>query len=53
MIIFAEWLLTSSKFIGQEFEEIHRKIGSLETPEQVRIPPTSKTQTTGSYPYEK
>ena len=26
---------------GQEFEEIHRNIGSLETPKQMRIPPTT------------
>ena len=37
MIISAWWLRTSSKFSGQEFEEIHRNIGSSETPKQVRI----------------
>ena len=37
MIISSSWLRTSSKFSGQEFEEIHRNIGSLETPKQVRI----------------
>ena len=42
MIISAWWLLTSSKFSGQEFEEIHRNIGSSETPKQVRIPPITK-----------
>ena len=38
-IISAWWLRTSSKFCGQEFEEIHRNIGLLGTPKQVRIPP--------------
>ena len=42
MIISATWLRTSSKFSGQQFEEIHRSIGSLETPKQVRIPPITK-----------
>ena len=42
MIISAWWLQTSSKFSGQEFEEIHRNIGSSETPKQVRIPPSIK-----------
>ena len=42
MIISAWWLRTSSKFSGQEFEEIHRNIGSPETPKQVRIPPITK-----------
>ena len=42
MIIFAWWLRTSSKFIGQEFEEIHRNIVSLETLEQVRNPSKTK-----------
>ena len=37
MIISAWWLRTSSKFSGQEFEEIHKNLGSLETPKQVRI----------------
>ena len=37
MIVSAWWLQTSSKFIGQEFKEIHLNIGSLETPKQVRI----------------
>ena len=37
-----KWLRTSSKFSGQEFEEIHRNIGSLETSKQVRIPPSTK-----------
>ena len=32
-------LQTTSKFSGQEFEEIHSNIGSLETPVQVHIPP--------------
>ena len=27
----------NSKFSGQEFEEIHRNIGSLEAPKQIRI----------------
>ena len=38
MIISAWWLRTSSKFSCQEFEEIHRNIGSLETSKLVRIP---------------
>ena len=42
MIISARWFRTSSKFSGQEFEEIHRNIGSSETPKQVRIPPITK-----------
>ena len=42
MIISAWWLRTSSKFSGQEFEEIHRNIGSSETPKLVRIPPITK-----------
>ena len=29
MIISAWWLRTSSKFSGQEFEEIHRNIGKI------------------------
>ena len=36
------WLRTSTKFSGQEFEEIHRSNGSSETPKQVRIPPITK-----------
>ena len=32
------WLRTSSKFSEQEFKEIYRNIGSLETFKQVRIP---------------
>ena len=36
-IIISAWCLrTSSKFSGQEFEEIHQYIGSLETPKQVQ-----------------
>ena len=35
-------LQTSSKFSGQEFEEIHRNIGSLETLKQVCIPLSTK-----------
>ena len=35
--ISARWLQTSSEFCGQEFKEIQRNIGSLETPKQVRI----------------
>ena len=42
MIISAWWLQTSSKFSGQEFQEIHKNIGSSETPKQVRIPPITK-----------
>ena len=42
MIIFAWWIRTSSKFSGQEFEEILRNIESSETPKQVRIPPITK-----------
>ena len=42
MIISAWWLRTSIKFSGEEFEEIHKDIGSLETPKQVRISPTTK-----------
>ena len=38
----AWWLRTSSKFSGKEFEEIHRNIGSSETPKHVRIPPITK-----------
>ena len=38
----AWWLQTSSKFRGQEFEEIHRNIESSETSKQVRIPPITK-----------
>ena len=38
MIISAWWLRASSKFGGQEFEEMHRNIRSLEAPKQVRIP---------------
>ena len=41
MTISGWWLRTSSKFIGQNFEETHRNIGSLETPEQVGIPPST------------
>ena len=41
MIISARQFRTSCKFCGQKFEEIHGKIGSLETPKQVRIPPTT------------
>ena len=32
MIISAWWLQTSCKFTGQQFEEIVKNIGSLETP---------------------
>ena len=42
MDICAGWLSTSSKFSGQEFEEIHRNIESLKTSKSVRIPPTTK-----------
>ena len=35
MIIFACWLRTSSKFSGQEIEENHRNIGSMETFTQI------------------
>ena len=42
MIISAWWLRTSSKFKRQEFEEIYRNIGSLETPNQVQIHPSAK-----------
>ena len=42
MIISAWWRQTNSKFSGQEFEEIHRNIGRLETPNQVRISPSTK-----------
>ena len=41
MIISTWWLLTSSKLCGQEFKEIHTNIESLETPKQVRIPPST------------
>ena len=34
MIISARWPRTNSKFSAQEFKEIHRNIGSLETPKQ-------------------
>ena len=37
MIISAWWLRTNSKFREEEFEEIHRNIGSSETPKQVRM----------------
>ena len=30
------------QFRGQEFEEVHKNIGSLEIPKQVRIPLISK-----------
>ena len=36
MIISAGWIRTSSKFSGQDFEEIHMSIGSLETLKQDR-----------------
>ena len=39
IIISAWWLRTSSKFNGQDFEEICRNFGLLETPMQVWIPP--------------
>ena len=42
MIISAWRLRTSSKFSRQAVEEIHRNIGSLEIPKQVRIPPNKK-----------
>ena len=42
MIISAWWLWTGSKFSGQEFEEIHRNIGSTEILNQVLIPPITK-----------
>ena len=42
MIISAWWLRTSSKFSGQEFEEIHSNIGSSKTLKQVRISPITK-----------
>ena len=42
MIISAWWLPTSRKFSGQEFEEIHRYVESLETLKQVRISPNMK-----------
>ena len=42
MIISAWCLQRSSKFSGQEFEEIHTNIGSLETLKQERIPPSTK-----------
>ena len=42
MIISAWWHRTSSKFSGQEFEETHRSIRSVETPTQVWIPPITK-----------
>ena len=42
-MIISAWLLrTSSKFRGQEFEEIYKNIGSLKTPKQVRISPITK-----------
>ena len=41
-IISAWWLRTSIKFNGQEFEEIRRSIGSMETFKQVRISPSTK-----------
>ena len=37
--ISAWWIRANSKFSGQEFEEIYRHFGSLETLKQVRIPP--------------
>ena len=37
MIISAWRLQTSIKFSGQEFEEINRNIGSVETPQQGRF----------------
>ena len=42
MIISAWWLRTSSKFSGKEFKEITGTFRSLETPQQVRIPPRTK-----------
>ena len=42
IIISAWWLRTGSKFSGQEFKDIHRNIGSSETPKQVQIPPITK-----------
>ena len=39
MIVSARWLRKSSKFSEPSFEEIHRNIGSMETPKQVCIPP--------------
>ena len=43
MMILSLWFRTSNKFVGQEFEEIHRNnIELLETPRQVRIPPSTK-----------
>ena len=42
IIFFAWWLRTSSKFSGQEFEEMYRNIVSLKTPKLVRIPPSTK-----------
>ena len=41
MIISAWWRRASSKFSGQEFKEVYLNTGSLETLEQVRIPPSS------------
>ena len=35
-------LRTNSKVSGQEFEDIHRNIGLLETPQQLRIPRSTK-----------
>ena len=42
MNISARWLRTSSKFSEQEFEQIHKNIGSLETPKQVQISSSTK-----------
>ena len=42
MINSARWFRTSSKFSGQEFEEIFKNIRSLVTPEQMRIPLSMK-----------
>ena len=42
MIISAWWLLTCKKLSGQDFEEIHWDIGSLEINKQVQIPPNTK-----------
>ena len=42
IIISAWWFQTSSKLNRQEVKEIHKNFESLETPKQLRIPPTTK-----------